>query len=152
MFLGAENTAAERQLQPFKTFSLGPATHQMASIRLPDMATLIKPSAVPLSKASTEEERQRDEEVFAKYGYGDDEGAGMGKLRLNLVKLGCWVNVDAPLAVSCQIRDNGCHSSQAQQVAAAGGLLSYLLKQYDGGGLVKENGCVELTGVESVAL
>lgn len=28
------------------------------------------------------------------------EGAGMGIYRLNLVKLGCWMNINAPLAVS----------------------------------------------------
>lgn len=36
---------------------------------------------------------------MAKYRPDPDEYAGMGKLRLSLVKLGCWTNVDVPMAV-----------------------------------------------------
>ena len=40
--------------------------------------------------------------------YVEENGAGMGKVRLNLVKLGCYVNVDAPTAVGQQlVRDPG---------------------------------------------
>lgn len=48
--------------------------------------------AAPTS-AAADEEGDEDE-------YPGEDGAGMGEVRLSLLKLGCRVNVDAPMAVS----------------------------------------------------
>ncbi len=34
-----------------------------------------------------------------RYGYAEEKGAGMGKMRFTLLKMGFYVNVDAPTAV-----------------------------------------------------
>jgi len=44
---------------------------------------------------------------MAKYRPGPDEYAGMGKVRLSMVKLGCWTNVDVPHAVNLLVHDRG---------------------------------------------
>lgn len=79
-------------LQPFKSYLLPNATAQITSVRLAN-----QPGPIPLL-ASSDSIGQDDENL--EYNYAEESGAGMGKMRFSLVKLGCWVNVDAPIAVS----------------------------------------------------
>lgn len=56
--------------------------------------------AVPVQEDSSERRAYDDMAERHGVGYSDETSAGMGKMRLSLVKLGCYVNVHAPLAVS----------------------------------------------------
>jgi DNA mismatch repair protein MSH5 len=78
---------------------------------------------------SSEPDTEKEDEQ----GYVDQRDAGMGRIRLSLLKLGCHVNVDAPGAV-----------------CAAGALLEELARARgaDPGGITP----FELTAVESMNL
>nr|KIR86655.1 DNA mismatch repair protein MSH5 [Cryptococcus tetragattii IND107] len=70
------------------------ASIHLASVRFSD-------SSVTLPVCHAEEQFAYDESrsgATVDDGGWRDEGAGMGIYRLNLVKLGCWMNINAPLA------------------------------------------------------
>jgi DNA mismatch repair protein MSH5 len=85
---------------------------------------------------------------MAKYRSDPDEYAGMGKIRLSLVKLGCWVNVDVPMAVSPRL----VSVTLDVQVSATGGLLTYLAKQTAADTDCYENVEVPVDSIESMQL
>lgn len=91
------------ELQPHKTFAQSHAILRLSELELDAQhpaltveSSGLKQSVPALSRTSDDEE---EPDRFAKYRQGDDEFAGMGKIRLTMVKLGCWVNVHAPRAV-----------------------------------------------------
>ncbi|ORY26954.1 putative meiotic recombination-related protein, partial [Naematelia encephala] len=116
-------------IQSFNSFTLGNAYNAISSTRLPDRSIPI--TSDPASSPSGFEEDESASQVQQDRGYVQEKGAGLGKMRLALVKLGCWVNVNAPAAV-----------------CATGGLLSYLIKQP----YASEGGRFELAGMESLSL
>ncbi|WVF66781.1 hypothetical protein IAT40_001523 [Kwoniella sp. CBS 6097] len=67
------------------------AHSHLATIRLPDRS-------IPVFSHEGEDNVSRDSSTRYEVEYRE-EGAGMGYHRLSLVKLACWFNVDAPLAV-----------------------------------------------------
>jgi DNA mismatch repair protein MSH5 len=91
---GKINTTTTHTLCPFKQFLLGSASYHLASAKLPD-----KSAPIVQNHPSSDEAGDEDQD-HADYGYTEDRAAGMGKVRLSMVKLGCWVNIDAPAAVS----------------------------------------------------
>ncbi|KAK4685894.1 DNA mismatch repair protein MSH5, partial [Tremellales sp. Uapishka_1] len=115
---------------PSYSFRLATATDHLASCRLPDRSAIV-----------TEDEDDIATSMSGSYhtgttGNAETGGAGMGKRRLSMVKLGCWINVDAPTAI-----------------CAAGGLLSHLIKEQAFGAVIGEGPkLMELTGIESLAL
>ncbi|WRT63120.1 uncharacterized protein IL334_000023 [Kwoniella shivajii] len=75
--------------------SPGYAFSQLATLNLPDDALLPQADhAIETSSFSEEATTRCVGQPWL------DSNAGMGKTRLSLVKLGCWVNVDAPLATA----------------------------------------------------
>ncbi|KAK1921135.1 muts domain V-domain-containing protein [Papiliotrema laurentii] len=104
------------ELQPHKTFAQSHAILRLSELELDAQhpaltveSSGLEQSVPALSRTSDDEE---EPDRFAKYRQGDDEFAGMGKIRLTMVKLGCWVNVHAPRAIS-----------------AAGGLMTFLSRR-----------------------
>ncbi|GFZ44458.1 LOW QUALITY PROTEIN: hypothetical protein JCM24511_02180 [Saitozyma sp. JCM 24511] len=130
------NTTTTHTLCPFKQFLLGSASYHLASARLPDAS----------SHPPSDETRNEDQD-HADYGYTEDRAAGMGKVRLSMVKLGCWVNVDAPAAAGGKLG-----WGMMVQVCSAGALLWYLGKEAPLGTQPGGHGPIELTGIESLAL
>lgn len=93
--VGDENKC-ELLLLPSRSCSPKAASIQLASVRVSD-------SSVTLSVCRAEEQsahESRNGSAIEDANWRDDEGAGMGTYRLSLVKLGCWMNINAPLAVS----------------------------------------------------
>lgn len=77
-----------------------------------------------------------------------DEGAGMGTYRLSLVKLGCWMNINAPLAVSKDLYPYAMVPTRFQTVAA--GVLVEQVKK--GRTMEVMLGGQHLNGLELIAL
>ncbi|WOO84537.1 DNA mismatch repair protein MSH5 [Vanrija pseudolonga] len=122
-------------LTPSK-FSHDMGLYHLGSVRLPRNARAVSESAYTWSDSgrggpapSTSDASEQEHEQ----GYVDQRDAGMGRIRLSLLKLGCHVNVDAPGAV-----------------CAAGALLEELAKVRgaDPSGITP----FELTAVESMNL
>ncbi|ODN73698.1 hypothetical protein L202_07243 [Cryptococcus amylolentus CBS 6039] len=88
-----EENEAELLLLPSRSCYPKSASISLASIRLPD------PSRSPIVAPDTADQTEYDGEGFSARGEWKEAGAGMGAYRLNMVKLGCWVNVNAPLAI-----------------------------------------------------
>lgn len=78
-------------MQQFRTFLQPSAIYSLAYVSLPD-------KSIPVVTRSSSPSAY--DEMADRYGYHQEKGAGMGKIRLSLVKLGCYMNVDAPVAVS----------------------------------------------------
>jgi DNA mismatch repair protein MSH5 len=74
-------------------FKLNFATNTLSHVVLPDTGVLV-PRLRGQAVGGGDDEDAPDDG-----GHGDPT-AGMGHIRLSLVKLGCWVNVYAPAAVS----------------------------------------------------
>ncbi|WVQ82858.1 hypothetical protein IAT38_004993 [Cryptococcus sp. DSM 104549] len=93
---GEEHKATEILLLPSKSCYPKSASLHLSSVRLPD-------GIVPLpgdDYSQFDDDGQTANISRAGNANGwRDEGAGMGTYRLSLVKLGCWVNVHAPLAI-----------------------------------------------------
>ena len=92
--LAGEDRPTDSSLQPFRTFQTSSATYSLASVRLPSRNPIVTRAEEESTLASGQDEMTGTLE------YVEENGAGMGKMRLSLVKLGCYVNVDAPSAVS----------------------------------------------------
>ncbi|KAK8844830.1 hypothetical protein IAR55_006680 [Kwoniella newhampshirensis] len=88
----SENNACELLLLPFKSCTARSAALNLASIRLPDRSSPFQPVASSPADDDDSGAIPNEEGV-------NDNDAGMGQVRLSLVKLGCWVNLAAPLAV-----------------------------------------------------
>ena len=82
-------------MQPHKTFSVNLANFALTSLRLPDTSSFrnwLSPPVPDSDDTVTEDQLRLIDDT--------DEDAGMGKVRMMLVKLGCRVNLDAPNTVS----------------------------------------------------
>ncbi|WWD22617.1 hypothetical protein CI109_107110 [Kwoniella shandongensis] len=86
-----DNPSCEILVLPVKACTVQSAYLNLASIKLPDRSVAKHPV---VSSESDELDRSSGYEEEVK-----DHDAGMGRVRLSLVKLGCWVNVVAPLAI-----------------------------------------------------
>jgi hypothetical protein len=150
----AQNPSTSHVCQPYKQFEQGSATYQLSQIKLPDNSTPLANAAIPSSsptKSSDDSEDTYTDEGKSKGRYNngmrvDMVVEGMRAVRMKLVKLGCWVNVDAELAV-CQLTKMSCAKLIEEQVSAAGGLLTYVAKTQAGKGKA-----MDLGGIESMAL
>lgn len=91
-------------MQPHKSFSLNLATYALTSLRLPDTSSFRKWLATPEHDPDSDDTMTEDPQMM---GDGTDFDAGMGKIRMMLVKLGCRVNLDAPNTVSSKISLKG---------------------------------------------
>ncbi|WWC57496.1 uncharacterized protein I303_100028 [Kwoniella dejecticola CBS 10117] len=117
---------------PGKQCNYNSAIGHLSAVRLPDRSVVIPSRAPLLDSASVSDTLDG---MIAQY---PEDTTGMGSHRLNLVKLGCWVDVHAPLAV-----------------IAAGQLVSELkYGSSDGFGESSEfkNGVLELSSLESMEL
>ncbi|KAI9637308.1 putative meiotic recombination-related protein [Dioszegia hungarica] len=129
-----EENKVTLSLQVRQSYNLASATHALSQARLPDASApvhedeeeSVHPSSDANSSAIYAAQARRREEVGT---------AGMGRIRLSMVKLGAWVNVDAPAAV-----------------CASGGLLTYLQKLKAGSVAIESGPGVELDGIESLSL
>jgi hypothetical protein len=84
-------------MQPHKSFSLNLATYALTSLRLPDTSSFrrwLEPGQADSDDTITEDPQMMLD------GDPTDDDAGMGKIRMTFVKLGCRVNLDAPNTVS----------------------------------------------------
>lgn len=98
------------ELQPFKSFTNTYAVNRLASLKLAGNTPAVHIDsglAYPdyASSSSARSDNGAADSIsyvdrMAKYRLPPDEYLGMGRVRLSLVKLGCWTNMDVPLAVS----------------------------------------------------
>lgn len=84
-------------MQAHKSFSFNLATYALTSLRLPDTSSFRRWLAPPERDPDSDDTATEDPQMMDD-GSGFD--AGMGKIRMMLVKLGCRVNLDAPNTVS----------------------------------------------------
>lgn len=97
-FEGGEQTAIAEDkflIQPHKSFSLNFATSALASLRFPEK-TSFQQWLNPAQARHVE-----SDETMTEYAEHGEDDAGMGRVRMALVRLGCRVNLDAPSTVSC---------------------------------------------------
>ena len=87
------------ELQESKIFSQAHATYRLAEIQLEGRNSIVSTDEEHAVLDQDDHSVDTDTDRFAKYRDRSDEYAGMGKVRLNMLKLGCWVNVYAPKAV-----------------------------------------------------
>lgn len=84
-------------LQPFKFFTPLHAINQLTLLELPDRSSTREAQSAP--RRPTPDAEVTEAEEWAKYGLPEDDGAGMGKRRMVIVKLGAWMNPYAVGAV-----------------------------------------------------
>jgi len=77
-----------------KSFHPSSATSALASVQVTNLTSSVFHPPDPSS-----ETRRAYDEMAERYGYAEEKGAGMGKMRFTLLKMGFYVNVDAPTAV-----------------------------------------------------
>nr|XP_019013939.1 uncharacterized protein I206_00016 [Kwoniella pini CBS 10737]OCF52720.1 hypothetical protein I206_00016 [Kwoniella pini CBS 10737] len=115
---------------PGKQCNYNSAIVHLSAVRLPDRSLIVSaPQPIPSASSITEN-------METSMPHRMEDTTGLGQHRLNSVKLGCWVNVQAPLAV-----------------IAAGQVVSELRYGLDGGlGGKSEfmNGFLELNSLESM--
>ena len=80
-------------------------------------------------------------------GVRKDDDAGMGRMRMAMVKMGCKVNLDAPNTVSC-LKLEHARESLIFQVCVTGALIYYTQGHINGG---NKQG-LELTGIQNMSL
>jgi DNA mismatch repair protein MSH5 len=98
---GIQNPQTKLRALPHTNYTHTMATYHLAGVRLPHGGAVVAAGDSDLSWSDSG--RGGGGAVpsdGSNTGEGDD-GAGMGRLRLSLLKMGCRVNVDAPYAVSC---------------------------------------------------
>lgn len=95
---GTQNPPAKVTSVAHNQFTHTMATYHLAAVRLPRNGVVTQ-TQVSWSD-SGRGGRSLDDDTIEGHD-ADEEGAGMGRLRLSLLKMGCRVNVDAPYAVSC---------------------------------------------------
>ena len=89
------------ELQHFKSFVLTYAIPRLSNLSVGgDFVAIQVDEEVAATSSTGDTDSLGYVDRFAKYRPDNTAYAGMGKVRLNMVKLGCWTNVDAPLAVS----------------------------------------------------
>lgn len=89
-------------MQPHKSFSVNLATYALTSLRLPDTSSFRKWYQQPLEVEIGSDDTATEDHGRTVDG-ADYNDAGMGKIRMMLVKLGCRVNLDAPNTVSSRL-------------------------------------------------
>lgn len=89
-------------LQPFKFFTPSHAINQLTLLELPDGTS--PRQSQPAQRDATPDAEVTEVEEWAKYGLPEDNGAGMGKRRMAIVKLGAWMNPYAVGAVRLEFR------------------------------------------------
>lgn len=111
------------------------AQYRLANVRLPRNESALHRQDGE-GEEDEEEQREEDDEL--------DKGAGLGRMRLSLLKMGSRVNVDAPCAVS------PLSCSADHQVSAAGALISYITRlESTAGG---DDASLDLNVIESMDL
>lgn len=83
---------------PAREFHHTLAQYKLANVRLPRNESA-------LQREDGEDGVRADEELGEEGGDEYDQGAGLGRMRLSLLKMGCRVNVDAPCAVSFTVSE-----------------------------------------------
>lgn len=92
--------ARKFELVPGKTFQQSQAILTLSNLTVGEStsAVTVDPDVLDGETQDGSSVQDTDHSSSGHQAYQDEDG-GMGKIRLNLVKLGCWVNVDAPKAV-----------------------------------------------------
>lgn len=128
-------------MQQHKSFSINLATFALTSLRLPDtlgFRNWLQPPEPTSEDTLTDlpDERGVDD---------TDDDAGMGKIRMTLVRLGCRVNLDAPNTVSCMLSSL---TGLSVQVCAIGALVHYIKRSVTAG----DRRILDINGIESMSL
>jgi len=149
--LGEQNLC-KYELQPFKSFTPAQAVARLSNLSVGGDIFAVEMEQEDHNASITsgsDSNSMGNVDRFAKYRQDHTAYAGMGKVRLNMVKLGCWTNVDAPLAVRL-LDPHNSHNPYSQQISAVGGLLLYLSKG-DPDDFLEETP-VAVRGIESMQL
>lgn len=93
--IGEENPSSSLVALPFRYYTKGAAAYAVSEIVLPDRS-------IPVYEADTDpSDGNAGSQAKRVNGNDNDYYAGMGKLRMSMVKMGCRINVHAPNAVGC---------------------------------------------------
>ncbi|EIW73074.1 hypothetical protein TREMEDRAFT_26100, partial [Tremella mesenterica DSM 1558] len=117
-----QNPLANYFIDAHKSYTAGRAAYTLSRLRLPDRSQPSQPHFPPSSPTN-----QESSPIIMGGRYQEE---GMGQVRLAIVKLGCWVNVDAPGAIG-----------------VAAGLITYLEKR---GNILGDGGGIELSGITAL--
>ncbi|WWC90295.1 uncharacterized protein L201_005228 [Kwoniella dendrophila CBS 6074] len=90
---GSDDEKLRWHFIPRKQCTPAAAAAHLTSIRLPDRFSVTQSRQLLPSTSSTADTSEEPIENWA------EDSTGLGTHRLNLVKLGCWVDVNAPLAI-----------------------------------------------------
>jgi hypothetical protein len=75
----------------------------ITTLKLPDVDAFKHWLLNHPSSDDTATEVEGADSAVTRFAGGKDEDAGMGKIRMAMVKMGCKVNLDAPNTVSSQV-------------------------------------------------
>ncbi|RXK37395.1 hypothetical protein M231_05382 [Tremella mesenterica] len=117
-----QNPLVNYFIDAHKSYTAGRAGYTLSRLRLPDRSQPSQPHFPPSCPTTLE-----SSQILMEGRYQEE---GMGQVRLAIVKLGCWVNVDAPGAIG-----------------VAAGLITYLEKR---GNILGDGGGIELSGITAL--